>query len=181
MNLRNLLLCLTLTLWSYSVPAQDSESVPDAPVDLVRDEARTLNLESKKKVVQQLRQFVQQTGLQVYVDTNAFLLGSQSAAQRARMLVGSWLDPQRPGFVLCVNRGTSVVPVLQHNEMAQRLFPHGELDSLNSEIRANVDAAILPEDKMPVAVQTVIQRLNQLVTQRQSKLGSLTEREWLMG
>jgi hypothetical protein len=174
--MRALLHVLCATFMALAAFAQ-TDALPEVPEDGIRDEARTLQMADKAALAAELKHFSQKTGFQFYVDTNAFLLGNEGAWQRARGLINHWIKPGQPGVVLCVNRGASVVPVLQFSQAAQALFPGGELEMLGREMAVNVDAVIRPEHKMPVAMRTVTQRITHLMEQRQRHKQALTAGE----
>jgi hypothetical protein len=176
-------LCLTTLLLAYSchgVALADDDTLPERPADFIRDDARTMDAGTKGLLSEEIRQFTARSGLQLYLDTNAFLLGNESALIRARRLVGHWLDPKTPGIVLCLNRGASVVPVLQYNGALQAAYPDGDLVTLSYEVAVNVDACLRPEEKIPTALRTVLHRMTALQSTAKLSKKALEGREWTL-
>jgi hypothetical protein len=172
-----------LALWlclcgSAAGQAAGEEALPERPADFIRDEGRTLAPEIKVVLSQQIQQFTEKTGVQLYVDTNTFLLGAGSALHRARQLVLHWLDEDKPGMVLCVNRGASVMPVLQYNAAMQAIYPDGDLVTLSREIAVKLDETLRAEEKMPVALRTVLSRMVELHALAERRAIPMEERDW---
>lgn len=50
-------------------------------------------------------------GIQLFIDTNTYLKGSQFAGERSRALLKAWADNQR-GVIICVDRSSRGLPFL---------------------------------------------------------------------
>lgn len=88
------------------------------------------------------------------------------------------MDEEKPGMVLCVNRGASVIPVLQYNAAMQAIYPDGDLVTLSREIAVNIEATVRPEEKMPVALRTVLNRMKELHALAVRRAVPMEARDW---
>jgi hypothetical protein len=171
-------ICVWLVLLGQCLLAQ--QSLPDRPTDYILDDARSLHDVTREQLSQEMALFAMTYGIEVFLDTNTFLPQDIPTLKRARALIEHWTSKEKPGLVLCLNRGQSPIPVMQYNQQMQKLLPDGDLITLSRQVAVNVDATMISEEKMPIAVRTVMQKLEELFKIQQQERVTLVKKEWLL-
>lgn len=117
---------MTFSTGILSMAAAVATMLPPAPVDGLRDDGRVFSTVTKQALIQERAAFAQQTGIQLFIDTNTYLDGSQSAGERSRALLKAWADNQR-GVIICVDRSSRGLPILHVSADLWRRYSEPEL------------------------------------------------------
>lgn len=102
---------MTFSTAIISFAAAVATALPMKPVDGIRDDGRVFSTETKQALVRELAGFTSATGIRLFIETNTYLDGTQSAGERARALLRAWSDGSKAA-VVCVDRAARGLPVL---------------------------------------------------------------------
>ncbi len=116
----------------------------------------------------EMRQFEEKTGLLVFVDTNTYLEQGTKAVDRARALAGAWIG-ERPGIIFCLNRSAGSVPFMFFSPELTKRYPEPDLSRSANETAAAMDRVSAPENRLPVGVRVMMNRLRALEADRVSR------------
>lgn len=136
-------------------------TIPPAPADGIRDDARVMSAEGRGDLAAEMRKFEQRTGISIMVDTNTYLEANLSLATRCRLLLDQWLGG-RPGAVFCVNRTLGPDAYIVFSQKLFERYPEPDLTQAAGETKAAMAKVSAPENRLPVGVRVLMGRLDAL-------------------
>ncbi len=142
--------------------------IPPAPADGIRDDARAMTIEGRKSVAAEMQKFEHRTGIALFVDTNTYLEGDQTAMDRSRALIAGWIG-HRPGLVFCLNRGARPVPLIFFSKELSERYPEPDLSLAAAETMESMARVSAPENRLPVGVRVMMNRLRALESANASR------------
>lgn len=86
-------------------------ALPPVPVGGVRDDARIFGEESRRVLSSQMEEFHNETGFQLFIDTNTYLELPDNTNDRARYLLKAW-GGESPSVVVCIDRASQALPTI---------------------------------------------------------------------
>ena len=148
-----------------SMVAAVTAALPLAPVDGLRDDAHVFSNETQAALLQERTQFVQQTGLRLFIDTNTYLDGSMTAGERARALLRAWSgDPPQRSVMVCVDRSSRGLPVLHVSADLWQRYNEPQLITVLREVAEQMGRDKVTEESITRGLRLLMKELSRLET-----------------
>lgn len=157
-------------------------SLPPAPANGIRDDARAMSAEARDALALEMKAFEQRTGIVIVIDTNTYLDQNVSTMDRCHALLDGWVG-RRPGVVFCLNRSVKPVPFIVFSPLLSGRYPEPDLSQAAGETTEAMADGSAPENRVPVGVRVMMGRLTILEkdASRRSQLFHRRDLEMMAG
>lgn len=159
---------MTFSTGILSMAAAVAAALPTKPTDGLRDDGRVFSTEMKQALVQERAAFAQQTGIQLFIDTNTYLDGSQSAGERSRALLKAWADNQR-SVIICVDRSSRGLPVLHVSADLWQRYNEPQLITTLRAVAEQMGRDKITEESITAGLRLLMKELTQLENQARQR------------
>jgi hypothetical protein len=152
---------MTFSTGIFSTIAAVAAIMPTKPADGFRDDGRVFSTETRQALVRERAGLAQQTGIQLFIDTNTYLDGSQSAGERSRALLKAWADNQR-GVIICVDRSSRGLPILHVSADLWQRYTEPELITVLRLAAEEMGRSKVTEESITSGVRLLMKELGEL-------------------